>query len=117
MTPLEIMKEAREILTNPAQWTQGVYARDEAGCGVNWEDEAATCFCALGAIRKAGGEEWLYVDDAAIELLVAALPSDWKQKTDGMPPRPHYYNDDEATTHADVLAWFDRAIEIASEIN
>jgi hypothetical protein len=52
---LEILKAARALISEPEHWTQGAYGRtsqeDEDGV---YDLEEATCFCAVGAIHKAG---------------------------------------------------------------
>lgn len=93
-----ILRAARERIARPEAWTRGAYWRD-----VNGQDCAqpdAVCFCALGAIRASGG-----IDDAsppakALKAVVRALGYSYV----------HDWNDDTPTTHADVLAAFDRAI-------
>ncbi len=54
-TTLEILKEARALIEDPARWTRKIYARDEQGFGVSETDPEAVCFCSLGAIAKVSG--------------------------------------------------------------
>jgi hypothetical protein len=52
MTPLETLKAARQLISDPAKWTQGEFARDVDGNEVKAWSEDATCFCAYGAIQR-----------------------------------------------------------------
>ncbi len=100
----EILKRARELLTPEGRWIKGALARSADGADVRDDFSNATCFCALGAINVAwysmlGGEKRSFLDAAL--LLEDQLPAGM-----GIPA----FNDDPKTTHADVLAAFDRAI-------
>ncbi len=100
MNTLEVLTCARELLSDPAKWIKGAYAKTAAGSVVDATDPDACCFCALGAMRKCGGEDNEDDTPAAWALRDAA-----NEKTSA-----HYYNDAAKTTHADILALFDRAI-------
>jgi hypothetical protein len=94
MTPLETLKAARDLISDPARWTQGAFARDATGAKSRLYLEQAVCFCAVGAIRR------VYVPPVAIGSLLKQLPKDCQ--TLG------HFND--THTHAEVLALFDAAI-------
>lgn len=94
---LQRLIEARQLLSDPARWAKGDYCVGDA-------------FCALGAV---GMRRWELRDGMWIRH-----HSDVAQATGlflhnllghGMAPLPTF-NDDPTTTHADVLALFDRAI-------
>lgn len=53
MKHIEILKEVRAILDNPENWIKGAFARNSEGYVVNASSDDATCFCSLGAVRKA----------------------------------------------------------------
>jgi hypothetical protein len=101
----ELLRHARELLSDPTHWTKGAEARAEDGdeCGI----EYAACWCADGAMRCAalryGRAAWREAKPT-IECLVPGLV--------GL----EQFNDMPATTHADVLALFDRAIAKLSEV-
>jgi hypothetical protein len=97
MTPLETLKAARQLITDPAKWTQGEAARDHNGKGVLAYGEDAVCFCALGAIRNVVG-----MDDDAFDLVFDTFRDKAKVKLVAC------FND--THTHAEVLALFDAAI-------
>lgn len=44
--------KVREFLSNKDRWTQGAMARNKYGWSVALDDENATCFCLLGAMKK-----------------------------------------------------------------
>ncbi len=94
---LTSMIAARNLLA--AGWTQGTLARDANGTGVQFQDTAATCFCAMGAIARTrtvgdstGGVFRLVEKETDIGNLVK-------------------FNDTEGRTQAEVVAVFDKAIE------
>ena len=47
---LVVLKETRELLSDPSRWTQGAFARDKAGNVVYTSSPVAHSFCAHGAI-------------------------------------------------------------------
>jgi hypothetical protein len=89
MTTLETLKRAREHLFDPGNWNRdGNFFKDN--------DKTTRCCCALGALMLFDGSE------DAFSKLQSALPADR--------PLVSLYNDYFHTTHADILALFDRAI-------
>ncbi len=97
MTPLETLKAARQLITDPAKWTQGEYARDADGNEVRAWSEDAACFCAYGAIQRVTGVE----DNEADFFLMRACTKKFEVEV-------IHLND--THTHAEVLALFDAAI-------
>ena len=99
MTPREILIGARALIAEPENWCQDVSARSSINRAVDPDDPAACRFCALGAIIRVGGySEARYaattlLDDEEMEMGVTV------------------FNDAPGTTHDDILALFDRAIE------
>jgi hypothetical protein len=87
----EILNAAADLLEKPGAWTQQDYAFDPDGVAVDARNERASCFCALGAIRHAGG----YPDDvnpaaSVLGQFVGDLVCDW--------------NDAPGRTQAEVVA-------------
>jgi hypothetical protein len=41
------------MISRPAWWTRGAYARTRDGCGATYDDKAAYQFCAVGVLRRA----------------------------------------------------------------
>ena len=105
MTPLETLKAARQLITDPAKWTQGELARDAEGNVSYVGSESATCWCLMGAIfhvvradKPTAADARRSHSDAALELLSAANRKKSVVR----------FND--THTHAEVLALFDAAI-------
>lgn len=107
-----ILMSAKLLILDPKAWTQGAVARLASGHIVDATDARAVCFCSLGAIRHVVD---LRMDDAneleaarrldlAVQALYRVLWSAGDLSLIG-------FNDNPKTTHADVLAAFDLAIE------
>lgn len=57
MKKSEIIIEAVKLISDPARWTRGTFARNECGVEVGPNDEMAVCWCGAGAVVKASGPE------------------------------------------------------------
>ena len=88
-TASQVLRVARALIDSPDKWLQGDY------CNISGDR-----FCAYGAIRNASGYE--SDDQPAVDY--------FKSATDG---RGFLFNDNATTTHAMVMAAFDRAIALA----
>lgn len=83
---------AKALIDTPEKWGKGEF------------EPRPGCYCAVGAIWKVtDGEGTRYV--APVFALWKVLPGDWTNAAG--------YNDDPETTHADIMALFDRAIATA----
>jgi len=94
MTPLETLKAARHLISDPAKWTQGTIARDWTGKQTTADSIDAFCWCAVGALEKVGSNA------GPFRALRWAMPSGYRSIVS--------FND--SHTHAEVLALFDKAI-------
>ena len=103
MTTLQILKAARELLSTPERWTKGWSARDAAGNRLATTDPDAVCWCAGGAVERITGGSTQSGGKAEIVLAIV-LPD--KAICLGL------WNDAPSTTHADILALYDRAIAL-----
>lgn len=61
LPPLDIMERqiiqgARQLIADPKDWTQHDVAANSSGHVVDPVDDDATCFCAVGAVLRAGQE-------------------------------------------------------------
>jgi hypothetical protein len=112
MTPLEVLIAARSLISDPARWTRDAYARTAGGCEIRDSHPDAASWCASGAIWRtvtgavedglfAWSEERSHAIHAAHALLSKAAGQRGIKDT----------NDN--GTHAEVLAMFDRAIQLA----
>jgi hypothetical protein len=118
-----LLAAAKAIIADPAKWIKGKYAiaaEDATSMGYGCKVPShfalllgyqpnAVCFCSVGALQKAAGEDgdWggasLFLDKAV------------KRLTDGKFEHTPRFNDAPTTTHEDVMAMFDKAIELAAE--
>lgn len=96
----DVLVKARALIADPQRWTTGELARDNNGRGVDPLATTACKWCLEGAVERASdGERRPAV--SAYSMLVDLVPESCLA--------PHEFND--YTTHAAVLALFDRAIE------
>lgn len=104
-TVVEDLKAAKALIADPKNWLQGGYARDAQGVNeyLMGNDEGAICFCSLGALQKVANtmheedtDAYEVLTQTAIALGATSVPS---------------YNDNH--THAEVMAFWDKAIETA----
>lgn len=89
-TPLQILTDARALIDSPEKWTQGVLSKEVNG---------VTQRCAIGAISDATDS----FDTDARVYLRKAIGQSLVARWNNAPER----------THAEVLAAFTRAIELA----
>ena len=102
METIEILRSARALIDAPEKWTKGTEARDASGRSVPFNSPDAVCCCAvgalLGALHRAGNDG----ECVALRRLRKALPIGFADVVS--------LNDHPDTTHADIMAVFDRAI-------
>lgn len=122
---LRLLKRARKRISTPKRWTRDAFARNHDGADVSEYSEAARAWCAYGALEREATERDRDVDPVsaaffgtalghAHEHLHAELPPYWRKRSSvGMHCRLTEYNDAPRRTHAQVMAWFDRAIKRA----
>lgn len=99
MSVKENLIAAKALIDTPEKWGKGRDSFPLTRLG------GAKCLCAHGALFEAMGGEWASGSIEAIRKLRASLPSEWRYTPE--------FNDDPATTHADIMALYDRAIEAA----
>jgi hypothetical protein len=104
MTTLEVLIAGRGYIDEPPKWTKGAYARAASGSEVDVFSKKAVCYCARGAIEVAARAANTSDYGGAIAALMHAIPRGCRLR--GIPT----YQDRDETTHADVMAMFDRAI-------
>lgn len=107
MTDIEILIAARDLISNPARWTQNFLAKDEYEYHVDPLSPDAVCWCAFGAIEKVG-DDWksFLLGKGASKFLVEASEELFR---DGVST----VND--TLGHQAILAVYDRAIELAGQ--
>lgn len=99
MHPVDILKKAREILSDSRRWCKHESAVRENGARVDPLSLDACRWCATGALCKASGTYGSLELMDSIELLEAEC---CVQVVD--------FNDLPSTTHEDILRVFDQAI-------
>lgn len=101
MTPAEILRAAKEKISDPARWCKFVCAVDADGRARDPEDAHAAQWCAYGAV---GWASPCTPDCArAFDLLKGVAPNGCVAALN------------DTGTHADVMAMFDRAIALAEK--
>lgn len=98
-TALQLLEEGKATIQDPKRWTQGAFARDKENEKVSSHNPTAVCWCSLGALNR--------IEDSgeyrqAVRLLCKAA---------GMEVAD--FND--SATHEEVIAMWDKAIELAKE--
>jgi hypothetical protein len=93
------LREARALIERG--WTQGAFARHANGRVIGCESESASCFCMAGAIMRVTPS--IYSFERFIEPLCVVIGD----------RRLDHWNDAPERTQAEVLAAFDKAIELA----
>lgn len=58
----QALKDARELISDPINWTQEAFARDVRDIPVPTWGEHACSWCAIGALRKVCGNEISYIN-------------------------------------------------------
>ncbi len=91
---LEVAIKAREVLEDDQAWGQGFFEQVDVVSG-------ATKYCALGALTHQNSIGAIQAAEVLVDLI--------KSKTDFVSVPD--FNDDDTTTHEDVLIMFDLAIE------
>lgn len=105
MTVAEVLDGAADLLEKPGAWTTDVCARDAEGNPTEWFQDDAICFCALGAIfRAGGGSSSVSADDFFCTFLGG---NGWSKVST--------WNDDANRTQAEVVAKLREAAALARE--
>lgn len=110
LTPRTALLQVRALLAEPERWCKCSPACDAIGGGVNPVDPTACRWCLDGAIQFVVGDDpELLAKVRTIIHPVARRLYPYRRGFSHMG-----VNDDPATTHADILAVLDAAIEEAS---
>jgi hypothetical protein len=103
---IDNLKAARQLISNKDNWTTGWFARDFNGSRVHGAHKlTAISFCSIGAINKVTNNTCGIQTMIEFEIKYLFRAIDYKCNVT-------YYND--THTHEEVLAMFDKAIELAS---
>lgn len=94
---------AKALIDTPEKWGKGEGFTEPVGC-----------LCAESACAQAAAPFQL-VKVLSWEALEKALPEPWRTRCVTEDMAVHWFNDDPSTTHADIMALFDRAIAAQDE--
>ena len=97
-----VLERARELISDPERWTQRAFARNSVGEATSASGPGATCWCALGAIAREEGRS----GSGAVRQLREGAGLHGTGTYLGIAD----FND--VSTHAEVLAAFDKAIAL-----
>lgn len=89
--------KVRELLADPAKWTKGASAKLADGTTAPFSHEKAVCWCLMGATFRC------YDSDHDLDHALMKLRKAITDKT-GRVIGIAGFNDDEKTTHEDILA-------------
>ena len=98
------LREAKELISDPKNWTQWAAARDDYGDRCSIKSNRAVVFCAYGACERVGDVHAVihFLDRAALKLFGRA---------DAVA-----LNDSSLTKHETVMEMFDMAIAEAEAL-
>lgn len=106
MTKFDIIRGAREILSDPKRWTKG-----------SWrfiDPDGEECYCLEGALGACVGEPLALLDSKGLTPELREADEFLRTRLPNSPLRPHRYlqsfNDDYMTTHEDILQFLDNAL-------
>jgi hypothetical protein len=103
----DILDKAADLIEPEGAWTRSWYAKTETGVETDPLNRGASCWCVIGAIRKAGG---FTCDDQARPVgrfLEAVLPP----KIESL----YTWNDNSRRKQAEVVAKLREAAALARE--
>jgi hypothetical protein len=105
------LRGVAELFAAPGAWTQHAWARDARGERlVRVFDDAATCWCLLGAIKKVRGRGLSLAEDIAQDAMRRAVWPAGDMFRDGMTLSG--WNDDPRRSLDDVRCAATRAAEL-----
>lgn len=105
MTTVELLKQAQALISDPENWTKGVYARDEEGYETSAYATDACKWCAVGALHHFSGRLLGGKAGKAFDFLARGIES----------TKAGVFNFNDRTTHSGILAAYDRAIKLAEK--
>jgi hypothetical protein len=113
MKTSEILMNAQALIANPANWTQGNFAKDINNVDTNILSDDAVCFCSIGAVRKVVGLDSFYfgLDSDEKRSYYFSAYKFLEDSVDGLFVAA--FND--SSTHAQVMEMFETAIALAQQ--
>lgn len=109
---MQVLRRADEILADESRWTRMTHARDKFGDDVEYDSDAAVCFCIEGAMLRAQKELGLPEGTATYPMSVIARHMELMRPCRVNFPRfVSAHNDSMFTTFEDVKRGFSKALE------
>ena len=108
-----ILRDARQLIEDPARWTQGCYARAADGTPTPYDKPAACRWCLEGAVMKAAQDVPVEERDLAVYALYTTLNPVTPYVDGGT--SIHVFNDTSA--HGRVLDLIDRTLVRLSKVS
>ena len=113
---VDVLTEARDLISDPEHWSQGFYARNKAGdfipLDVGRDDFHS--FCMIGALKitlgvpaVSGSPIYHSCYNLIKDAVSAVFPEDSNTGT------MSFFNDKKTRKHEDVIAVYNKAIELA----
>lgn len=96
---IAVLKSARARISDPEHWTRGALSRNICGDEVSADSPNACQWCMVGVLDISGFSPEVWRAESYLKLTTGGYIDQ--------------FNDHPDTTHADVLAAYDRAIEMA----
>jgi hypothetical protein len=105
---LKLLRDAKKKIGTPETWCKGYFAKDDEGYNVNSLHNKAVRWCSIGAINFCSydGEDTVRACKYLAQSLYTVLDTYMGIQS---------FNDDENTTHKDVMQAFNRAIKLAQK--
>lgn len=108
MNTVQILKEARGLIANEANWTKHYYSADKEGQWVMPRAPAAVCFCSVGALHRVLDlPMYLSIPESIGKFFFAdeKVQANFDGSIEGA-----IVDFNDQSSHSEVLALFDRAI-------
>lgn len=106
MSTKELLQLGKKVIEDPNNWIKGHYAQDKSGKISDPSSEDATCFCSLGALYKAAGDQIESMEVYQAERILNHLTPRFNVVN---------FNDDPNVSHDQVMGLWDEAIKRAEE--
>lgn len=111
----EILRNAREYISQPGSWCKDVLAKNAEGVAVNTYDDDACVFCAMGAVLracydKAGLGEVCPKRESLLERARIELQAAVRVATRGYASQVELYNDKVGQSRLGVVKLFNIAL-------
>lgn len=111
MLPSEILSKAADLIEPKGKWTQGWFAKNADGGSLKVFSQSATCFCAVGAMRRVAGSRGELATAFATFISASKIPEPERNAGANIVQ----WNDDPARTQSEVVEAFRKAASLAAE--